>query len=210
MEFVCDLCDRIFESKKSLSNHRRCHNPEFREKISKTLKDVFSKPEAKEKRSKASKDVWNRPGYRKKMNKILKEAQNRPEVRAKNSETSKGKNNGMYGRYKENTTYSHNHKWIRTFYPPKEICNNKCEVCGEFRLDLQLAQFLHINKRNIEDPMIDYMYICPNPRKKNSCHNIYDELSGNEKEILLEGAITREEKLKKIKEYILKIKVEVI
>ena len=56
--------------------------------------------------------------------------------------------------------------------------------------------------------MIDYMYICP--KTKNSCHYIYDTLSDKEKEELLNGAITREEKLKRVREYVLKIKSELV
>ena len=53
--------------------------------------------------------------------------------------------------------------------------------------------------------MIDYMYICPKA-KKNSCHIIYDRLTESQKEKLLAGSITREEKLKRVREYILGIK----
>ena len=58
--------------------------------------------------------------------------------------------------------------------------------------------------------MIDYLYMCPKSRKgencKNNCHTIYDILSHEEQEKLLTGAITREEKLKRIRKYVLGIK----
>jgi len=156
---------------------------------------------------------WHKEGYRENQSKASKEVQNRPEVKRKNSELSKGEKNWNYGRcgdkspsYKENAGNQANHIWIKKHYPPKKMCDNRCELCGKFRLDLQLARFIHINVRNMEDPMIDYMYICPY-KEKNSCHRIYDDnLSNKEKEKLLSGATTREEKLKRVRKYVLKIK----
>ncbi len=77
-------------------------------------------------------------------------------------------------------------------------------------MKLDLARFIHINVRNMDDPMIDYMYICPRMKKnsKNSCHRIYDDnLSNKEKEELLSGAITKEEKLERVREFINHIKI---
>lgn len=141
------------------------------------------------------------------------------EHKQKISDTMKGKyigkNNPNYGKfgkessnYKENATKEAKHKWIRIHYPPEKICQNKCEICDEFRLDLELARFLHINVRNIDDPMMDYLYMCPEKGKncKNNCHTIYGRLSHEQQKKLLSGAITREEKLKRVKKFILEIK----
>ena len=54
--------------------------------------------------------------------------------------------------------------------------------------------------------MIDYFYACPR-KEKNSCHQIYDNnLSDNQKEKLLAGANTREEKLERVSKYVLEKK----
>ncbi len=150
---------------------------------------------------------WHRPGYRKSLSKIHKEVWNQPGFR----ESMSGENNPIYGKfgkessaYKEDAKYKANHRWIRIHYPPEEFCN-KCEICEIINLNLNLAQFRHVNVRNMEDPMVDYLYICPRT-EKNSCHRIYDTLSDKQKKELLEGAITREEKLERVREYVLKIK----
>lgn len=131
------------------------------------------------------------------------------------SDRNKGKNNPSYGRtgkdhpsygkagenafnWKEDAGYFAKYMWIRRHFPQKEFCDDMCEICGKFRLDLQLAQFLPNNKRNMENPMIDYMYICSNTGK-NGCHRIYDTLTIKQKERLLSGTTTRQEKLERVR-----------
>lgn len=198
---------------------------EVNQTISKKFKEVQSRPEVKENHSKAMEKVWHKPGYRKIQLKKIKEAMNRPEVKENQSikmteiwhrpgyrESRSGENHHHFGKFgvesyafKENAGETAKHNWIRIHYPQKEFCNDKCEVCGKINLSLNLARFLHINVRNIDNPMIDYFYIC-SINEKNSCHQIYDRLNDITKEILLEGAITREEKLKRVREYVMEIK----
>ena len=194
MSFICPECNREFDSKKGLSNHIRWHNPKFREKMKKIQKIAQNTPESKEKKSKSLKEVWNQPGYR---------------------ENHNGDKSSMFGKFgkdhptfKEDAGITAKHNWIRKYYPQKVICNDKCEICAKFNLNLNLARFRDNNERNMEDPMIDYLYICPNSRKKNSCHLIYDNnLFDKEKEELLAGATTREEKLERVREFVLKNKI---
>ena len=152
---------------------------------------------------------WHRSGYRENRLKKIKEVWNRKGYR----ESRSGENAPNYGKFgednpsfKENAGYNAKHMWINIHFPQKEVCDDKCEICGRFSLHLDLAQFRNINKRNADNPMIDYMYIC-HINEKNSCHRIYDEnLSDKEKKKLLEGATTRKEKLKRVREYVLKVK----
>lgn len=128
----------------------------------------------------------------------------------------RGENNPNYGKfgeehpsYKEDAGYVAKHEWINKHYPQKNVCNDKCEICGKINLNLDLAQFRHINVRNMDDPIIDYLYMCPY-NEKDGCHRIYDDnLSDEQKKELLKGATTREEKLNGIRKYILKQKEEI-
>lgn len=143
---------------------------------------------------------------KKKISDILKRRKIPETTKKKISDTLKGRIGENHSSWKGNEAGTNaKHMWIKKYYPQKEICNNKCEICDKFNLNLDLAQFRHINIRNIEDPMIDYMYICPYP-EKDSCHRIYDKLTVKQKKKLLNGTITREEKLKRVNEYIIKVK----
>jgi len=51
----CDLCNKVFKSRRSMLNHRRYHNKEFREKMSK----IQNNPEYHKKKSKAMKGNKN-------------------------------------------------------------------------------------------------------------------------------------------------------
>ncbi len=177
----CPKFGQEFPSKLSFSNHIKWHDPEYRENVREGNTGKYCTDETKKKMSESHKGK-----------KLSEETKRKI-----------GKAN-----FKEDVTDQANHKWIRIHYPPEEFCNNKCEICGKFDLHLHLARFLHINVRNLEDPLIDYMYICPKAKKnhKNSCHYLYDLLSDNQKEVLLKRATTRKEKLKRIREYVLGIK----
>jgi hypothetical protein len=63
--------------------------PEVKEKQSKAQKELHARPEYKEKISKVRKDAFAKPEYKAKMSKALKEAMNRPEIKEKISKVRK-------------------------------------------------------------------------------------------------------------------------
>jgi len=180
---ICPECNKEFNNKWALSTHKNWHNKIFRKKM---IKKKLGK---------------NNPMYGRD-----RSGKNNPMFGKRGAETGMF---GVFGKdnpsFKEDAKYAANHLWIRKYYPPKDVCNNKCEICNTVRLDLDLAQFIHINKRNPNNPMIDYFYTC-HYNKKDSCHRIYDKLDEETKKELLVGAITREEKLKRVREYMMEIK----
>ena len=66
-------------------------DPEYRKRISETLKERWSDPEVRRKRSEAMKERCSDPEYRKKLSEIQKEVHSDPEYRKRISETSKGR-----------------------------------------------------------------------------------------------------------------------
>jgi len=225
MAFICPNCNREFDSKGSLARHKNWHNKEYRENMTgeNNPRGMLNKHHSNKTRriiGEASEKRWSNKEYREKMKKIQKEVWNRPGHRKNYNQSpmwwgKPGVENPMFGKfgkeapnYKENAGSGAKHQWIRKHYSQKDICNNKCEICGKFRLDLELARFIHIDVRNMDNPMIDYLYLCPKTRKgencKNNCHTIYDRLTKEQKQELLKGALTREEKLKRVREYMLK------
>lgn len=181
--FICNICGREFDSKFGLGQHLKWHKPGYMEKMS----------------------GENHPRgflgkhFTDKTRKIM-------------SDKKKGENHPNYGKrgdknpnYKEDAKYGTKHAWIRIYFPPEDVCQNKCEICDKFSLDLELARFRDNNERKLDNPMIDYLYVCPYV-EKNSCHSIYDKLTDKQKKELLKGATTREEKLKRIREYVMKMK----
>lgn len=203
-----------FNNKIALASHKKWHKPGYRENQSKILKGHWTG----NKNPNYDKFGEEHPRYgkshskesREKISEVCKGRQFTEEHRRKLSEAKKGEKCYNYGKLGEENynwkgdeaTHGAKHWWINKHYPQKDICDDKCEVCGKLNLNLDLAQFIHTNKRNMDNPMIDYMYICPD---KNSCHSIYDKLTDKQKEELLNGATIREEKLKRVKEYVLKI-----
>jgi len=186
---ICNICGKKFDSKKGLISHRRWHDlpeyKEYQENYKKKMIDVNK-----------GENHWN----------YGKRGEGTPMYGKHHTDEAKKKIGN--GTFKENASIDSKHEWIRKYFPQKEICDDKCEICGEFNSNLDLARFLHIDVRNIENPMIDYLYLCPRKAKnsKNTCHRIYDKLSDEQKKELLAGAITREEKLKRVREFVLKIK----
>jgi len=182
--FICEECNREFESKGSLARHINWHNKEYRESHTGKNNYGYGKPRSEETKKKIGDKNRGRRGAETSM--------------FGKHHTEEAKKKIRNGNMKENAGNEANHMWIKKYYPSKNICNNKCEICGGSRLDLELARFRHIIVRNIENPMFDYMYICV------SCHRIYDKNQTDEQqEKLLTGTTTREEKLKRVRDFIL-------
>src|SRR4030067_1050297 len=68
---------------------------EFKNNMSKSIKEMWKKPGMKEKQSESMKKIWNNNEYKEMMCKIMKEVRNRPEIKMKTSELLKI-NNPMF------------------------------------------------------------------------------------------------------------------
>ena len=148
--FNCDICEKKFESKKSLSNHRRWHDlPEYKD---------FQE------------------NVKKKISRTLKGKKHTLEHRRKNSEAKKDKNNYWYGKYGEENPswkgdkagYKAIHKWVGI----NKCKPENCEICGnpEYYENLGRFELSNITGKLIRDTN-NFQWV------HRSCHIKYDHMN---------------------------------
>ena len=150
-DFYCDICEKEFKNRGSLSAHKRWHNPEFRERMTKINRESHNRPEYRKKMSRIRKETWNKPGFR---------------------ENHSGENSNVYKGDNIGVPMIHFRAHIADPKPKDGVC----ELCGNVTDKFGKNKLFHSNKDHSYNlPIVsdEWWWI------HKSCHEKYDKKERN-------------------------------